>query len=139
MNLELSAPALLFPAIAILMLGFINRYVGAATVVRNFAKDYDSNYKHTHVTEQLLIMRKRLTLFQSMISCASVALLLACLSMYLIFAEQNHAGKVSFGASLVAMMTSISIAIYETVLSNRSLNIEIQNIINKEAKSRTHE
>jgi membrane-bound ClpP family serine protease len=133
MEIEPTVPALLFPAIAILMLGYINRYLGAANVVRNFVKDYDTGYKHAHVIEQLNIMRHRLMLFRLMTGTASMALLLACLSMFLIFAEHNDAGTIAFGASLIAMILSIMFALTETALSNRSLNIEIQDVLTKES------
>lgn len=136
MKLELTVPALLFPAIAILMLGYINRYLGAAVVVRNFVKDYDTGYRHAHVTKQLKIMQRRLAIFRMMTGCASIALLLACSSMFLLFAMHEYAGKICFGAALVAMIFSILLALSETALSNRSLNIEISDVMQKEAKSR---
>ena len=138
MHIELTVPALLFPAIAILMLGYINRYLGAATVVRNFVKDYDTGYKHAHVIEQLNIMRRRLALFRLMTGMASTALLLACASMFLIFSKHNDAGAIAFGASLTAMIVSILFALTETALSNRSLNIEIQDILTKESGAKRH-
>jgi hypothetical protein len=38
MNIELSTPALLFPAIAILMLGYVNRYVSVAMLLGHSKK-----------------------------------------------------------------------------------------------------
>jgi hypothetical protein len=38
MELTLTTPALLFPAIAILMLGYINRYIGTTTVFETSKK-----------------------------------------------------------------------------------------------------
>ena len=132
MEISLTVPALLFPAIAILMLGYINRYIGTAGVIRNFKKDYDSGYKHTDIAAQLRILRKRIELSRGMITFAATALLFACLSMFLIFEGTQAGGKVSFGAALVAMILSICVSLYETFLSNKSLNLEIDNILLKE-------
>ncbi|HSH31150.1 MAG TPA: DUF2721 domain-containing protein, partial [Candidatus Saccharimonadales bacterium] len=68
MDIELSTPALLFPAIAILMLGYINRYLGTANVIRTFKKDYDSGYIHTDITKQLTILRKRINMSRHMLT-----------------------------------------------------------------------
>lgn len=116
------------------MLGYINRYVGTAGVIRNFKKDYDTGYKHADLRQQLTILKKRIELSRLMITLAATALLLACLSMFLIFENSQTGGKVSFGASLVAMIASILISLYETTLSNRSLIIEINDILRKEKK-----
>jgi len=132
MQLDLTTPALLFPAVAILMLGYINRYVGTASVVRNFKKDYDGGYKHVDVVKQITILKKRIGLSRLMLAMASVSLLLACLSMLLIFEKAQVAGEIVFAIALFAMILSILFALYETALSNRSLNIEINDILKKE-------
>jgi hypothetical protein len=56
--MDINTPALLFPAIAILTLGYVNRYLGTAGVIRNLKKDYDSGYVHSSITVQLAILKK---------------------------------------------------------------------------------
>jgi len=132
MQLDLTTPALLFPAVAILMLGYINRYISVAGVIRNFKKDYDSGYKHIDLLKQLSILKKRISLARMMIATAAVALLLACLSMLLVFEQFRVGGEAVFAAALLFMIVSISFALYETALSNQSINIEIDDIFKKE-------
>lgn len=132
MEIDLTTPALLFPAIAILMLGYVNRYIGTAGVIRNYKKDYDSGFKHNDVSKQLFILRRRISLSQAMIFAAATALLFACVSMTFIFKDLNEVGKFAFGLSLIAMVLSISFSLYETTLSNKSLNIEIDDMLTKE-------
>lgn len=134
MTLTLNEPALIFPAIAILMLGYINRYIGTAGVIRTFKKDYDSGYKHNNLTKQLDILKKRIELSRLMLTSASSALLFACLSMYLIFQDMQDAGQIIFGLSLIAMIISLIFSLYETSLSNKSLLIEVSDVIKKESK-----
>lgn len=132
MEITLTTPALLFPAIAILMLGYVNRYVSTAGVIRAFKKDYDSGYKHTNVVAQLQVLQKRIELSRHMLTLGALALLLACCSMFLIFAQLQNAGNIAFGLSLIAMIASIFVSLYETRLSNRSLLIEVDDILTKE-------
>jgi Protein of unknown function (DUF2721) len=132
MEISINTPALLFPAIAILTLGYVNRYLGVASVIRNFKKDYDTGYTHNDITVQLSILKKRIELARHMIGVAIGALMLACLSMLLIFNSWVDAGTVAFAASVVAMITSMLFSIYETKLSNKSLLIELHDILEKE-------
>lgn len=135
MEIPLTTPALLFPAIAILMLGYVNRYLGIAGVIRSFKKDYDSGYVHVDVVAQLKILKKRIELSRIMLTFGVIALMSACLSMFLIFADYAF-GELAFGFSIIAMIASLLISLYETSLSNKSLVIEINDIFTKE-KSRT--
>ncbi len=133
MTIPITTPALLFPAIAILMLGYVNRYIGAASVIRAITKDYSTGHRRVQVVEQLQIMQKRIGLFRYMLEIGAFALAMACLSMFLIFVDKQQAGNLVFGLSLVAMITSTLVSFYETVLSNQSLNIEINDVYQKEA------
>ena len=133
MTIPITTPALLFPAIAILMLGYVNRYIGAASVIRAITKDYSTGHRRVQVVEQLQIMQKRIRLFRYMLEIGAFALAMACLSMFLIFVDKQQAGNLVFGLSLVAMITSTLVSFYETVLSNQSLNIEINDVYQKEA------
>lgn len=132
MELPITTPALLFPAIAILMLGYINRYIGTANVVRSYRKDHASGYVRKDIKAQLAILRRRLEYSRSMITFAALALILACLSMFLIFISQQLAGEVVFGLSLLSMIISSIISLYETRLSNKSLIMEMDDMLMSE-------
>lgn len=134
MDVPITTPALLFPAIAILMLGYINRYLGTATVIRTFKKDYDSGYVHAQITKQLSILKQRIELSRYMLTLGALALMFACLSMFFIFIKQQSAGNALFGLSILGMVTSLFLSLYETYLSNKSLFVEIDDIYTKEIK-----
>lgn len=134
MNLDLATPALLFPAIAILMLGFVNRYVAAAAVIRNFRKDYDEGYKHVKLVDQLYILKERIALLRISLFLSGVALVMACLSMLFVYTERQGPAKIIFGLSLAFMILALITALLETKLSNTSLNIEIDDVLHREEK-----
>lgn len=115
------------------MLGYVNRYLGTASVIRALKKDYDTGYKRVNVVAQLKILQKRIELSRYMLEIGATALLAACLSMFLIFAEQQRGGEIAFGMSLIAMILSLFLSFYETALSNKSLQIEIEDIYKQEA------
>ena len=132
MDINIGTPALLFPAIAILMLGFVNRYIAVAGVVRTFKKDYDTGYTHTEIVQQLKFLRRRLFILRTMLEISVTALMLACLSMFFIFTGYALVGGAFFGFSVVGMLMALCFSLYETSLSNMSLNIEIDDILAKE-------
>lgn len=132
MDIPITTPALLFPAIAILMLGYINRYLGTASLIRTIRKDYDTGYKRVQLVEQLKILEKRIELSRQMLTAGAFALALACLSMFLIFAEWQTAGNLTFGLSILGMIISLFVSLYETSLSNKSLLIEINDVFDRE-------
>lgn len=132
MDIPITTPALLFPAIAILMLGYVNRYLGTASLIRTLKKDYDKGYKRVQIVLQLRILRKRIELSRLMLEVGAAALMLACLSTFFIFVSWQDVGKAFFGSSIVGMVASLFISLYETSLSNKSLNIEIQDVFDKE-------
>lgn len=119
------------------MLGYVNRYIGAANVIRGFVKDYANDYKRADLTAQLRILRRRIGIARIMLLIGAVALILACLSMFLLFAGHQAIGETAFGLSLVGLISSLIASIYETSLSNKSLNIEIDDILRKEEKQPT--
>lgn len=131
-DIPITTPALLFPAIAILMLGYINRYQGTAGVIRAFKSDYDKGYKRVELTQQVRILKKRIELSRYMLLVGATALMLACISMFLIFAEQQRWGNYAFGLSIIFMIVSLFLSIAETTLSNKSLIIEADDILSKE-------
>jgi hypothetical protein len=69
-----------------------------------------------------------------MIGIAIGALMLACLSMFFIFIDWNAEGVIVFGTSVIAMIFSMVFSLYETRLSNKSLFIELDDILHKEEK-----
>ncbi|MCA9347847.1 DUF2721 domain-containing protein [Candidatus Saccharibacteria bacterium] len=129
--MDTSTPALLFPAIAILTLGYINRYLGIANVARGFRKDYDIGAKRVELKKQLKILKKRLEITRLMLMSAAVAMIMACTSMLFLFIELRGVGEVLFGISIYFMVFSLLMSLYETSLSNKSLFIEIDDILSK--------
>lgn len=135
MNLDLNTPALLFPAVAIMMLGYVNRYISIAGVIRSFKKDYDSGYVHVDLVQQLRILNKRIELSRFMLTMAAAAMILSVLSMLLLYLDYYSAGAGSFAGALSLMILSLGASFYETSLSNKSLQIEIDDIFAKEEKT----
>ncbi len=65
MEINLTTPALLFPAISLILLAYTNRFLGIATVVRNLSRDYRQRPLPS-LLGQIRQLRYRLILIRNM-------------------------------------------------------------------------
>tara|TARA_R110002012_G_scaffold294142_2_gene490107 strand:+ start:307 stop:705 length:399 start_codon:yes stop_codon:yes gene_type:complete len=130
MNLSLSIPALLFPAISLTMLAYNARYLAIAALIRNLYAKYEEN-PSDKVRIQVQKLRKRLTIIKNMQAVAILSFLLAVITMFLIYIELNFWANLVFGVSLLALMISLILSLIEVQLSTRALSIQLESISKK--------
>lgn len=127
MNLSLTTPALLFPAISLLLLAYTNRFLAIASLIRGLHSKY--NHKPEAVLEQQIsILRKRVVLIKHMQFAGILSLLLCVASMGLLYALFEWWGQVVFGVSLVVMMWSLVLSLIEIQISVTALNLELSDM-----------
>jgi hypothetical protein len=127
MNLTLSIPALLFPAISLTMLAYNARYLAIAALIRSLYSKYEETDSEK-VLLQVQKLTKRLTIIKNMQAVAILSFLLAVITMFLIYIELNFWAKIVFGTSLVALMISLILSLIEVQLSTKALNIQLQSM-----------
>lgn len=130
MNLSLSIPALLFPAISLTMLAYNARYLAIAALIRNLHSSYESNGSEK-VKIQVQKLRKRLTIIKNMQAAAILSFLLAVITMFLIYIELNFWANLVFGVSLLALMISLILSLIEVQLSTKALSIQLESMDKK--------
>jgi hypothetical protein len=130
MEITLNTPALLFPAISLILLAYTNRFLGLATLVRNLSRDYRLRQSDT-LLGQIHQLRHRLLLIRNM-QAFGVASLLACVvCMFVLFAGFVATAKIIFALSLVLMTLSLAISLREIQLSVGALNLELSDLEKK--------
>jgi hypothetical protein len=127
MELTLNAPALLFPAISLLLLAYTNRFLAIATLIRNLHARYKDE-PDPLVWAQIKNLKVRVVLIRDMQVLGVVSLFLCVLCMFLIFGEQMLLAKYVFGSSLVLMMASLGFSIAELYLSIKAIEIQLSDI-----------
>ena len=127
MEITLTTPALLFPAVSLLLLAFTNRFLAIATLIRQLHRNYMEDQKSL-VEGQLKNLRKRLYLIRLMQLLGVLSLLLCVLSMFLLYIETRIWGEVIFGISLVALLLSLFVSLREIQLSTRALDLELSDM-----------
>lgn len=124
MEISLTTPALLFPAVSLLLLAFTNRFLAIATLIRQLHNSYLENPKNV-VEGQLKNLRKRLYLIRVMQLLGVFSLFLCVLAMFLLYVELKFWGEVIFGISLVCLLLSLFVSLREIQLSTKALDLEL--------------
>ncbi len=124
MALDLATPALLFPAISLLLLAYTNRFLTLATLIRNLHEKYKKE-KDVVLFYQIRNLRLRTRLIRDMQVLGVISLFLSALCMLLLFQDYMNAAKYTFGASLLFLLASLALSIWEIQISIRALNIQL--------------
>ena len=124
-DLPLTTPSLLFPAISLLMLAYTNRFLGLASVVRALHATWRSSGDPTLVA-QIANMRKRIRIIKRMQTLGVLSLMLCTASMALLFFGLQVAGQITFGISLLTMLGSLALSLWEIQMSGMALDLQLK-------------
>ncbi|NQY21988.1 MAG: DUF2721 domain-containing protein [Campylobacteraceae bacterium] len=127
MQLAVTTPALLFPAISLLLLAYTSRFLALGQLIRGLSQNAQSG-KVYKATKQIKNLKKRIELIKWMQLFGASALLLCTVSMFLIFLEYSIEGQMVFAVSLASMAISLIITLTEVAISSNALNIELEGI-----------
>lgn len=125
--MNLTTPALLFPAISLLLAAYTNRFLSTAQVIRQLHAKYQSGDKEL-VTRQIDNLRVRIHLIRRMQMMAVGGFILCALSMFLIYLQQTGIAEIVFGCSLLMLVLSLLLSLYEIVISTRAIDIELEDM-----------
>jgi len=127
MDINLATPALLFPAISLLLLAYTNRFLGLANLIRGLAARYQES-RDQLLMGQIENLRHRLALIRRMQALGVASIFVCVTCMFALFAGSQLVGKLLFGASLALLMTSLAYSFREIQLSTNALNIELSTL-----------
>ncbi len=122
MEISLTTPALLFPAISLLMLAYTNRFLTLATIIRNLHDRY-RNEANDNLLGQIANLRFRIYLIRNMQIYGVLSLLFCVISMFALFAGWVVAGQWTFAMALILMMVSMLISLRELQISVGALDL----------------
>jgi uncharacterized membrane protein len=125
MNIDLTTPALLFPAISLLLLAYTNRFLAIAALIRQLKSSLNQG-NYTSTSQQIANLKKRLNQI-IMMQAAGVASILFCtISMIFLFVGYQQSGQFTFAFSLFLMLLSLIISLSEILISSKALKIELE-------------
>lgn len=127
MELTLTTPALLFPAISLLLLAYTNRFLSLAALTRDLYAKYRAA-PDARLKGQLLNLRYRIGIIRWM-QLFGVASFFGCvLSMFLLFAGLDTHATWIFGASLALLLISLAFSLRELTVSIDALMLQISDL-----------
>ena len=107
MELSITTPALLFPAISLLMLAYTNRFLALANLIRNLNDKYRTDPNQKHIVQQIRNLRTRIRLIRSMQSFGVLSFIFCVICMFCIFKGWQDASYIIFALSTGAFMISL--------------------------------
>lgn len=131
MQLNLETPALLFSATSLILLAYTNRFLAIATIVRGLKKSYDDEHRKI-ILKQIQNLNKRVNLVRIMQLFGVMSLFFSVFSMLLLFFSLNNWGIVTFGVSLLLLLFSLGVSMWEINISVKALEIHLGDIKIKE-------
>jgi hypothetical protein len=125
--MNLTTPALLFPAISLLFLAYTNRFLVLAQLIRQLHGQQKQAIKHL-VQKQIANLQKRLALIRLMQVFGVMSFIICSLSMMGLFFNYIKAAEILFGFSLLFLVLSLLVSLYEIVISTGAIRLELQDM-----------
>ena len=134
MVLEVSTPALLFPAISLLFLSYTNRFLHLSALIRALHSDWLERGEAT-LRAQIDNLRRRLVLIRTMQLFGALSLFLCVISMLAVIDGHAVTAAGTFMTALGFMALSLGCLIYEVWISGGALRI-LLNAVEKDGGNR---
>ncbi len=128
MELSVNIPALLFPAISLIMLAYTNRFLALSNRVRVLHDKYQQQDQRLVIFGQIKNLKYRIKLIQRMQTYGVASLLLSLLSMFFIFIQYQGVAKFIFATSLITFSISIFLSLIEIRLSTKAIELELSDM-----------
>lgn len=126
-RLELTTPALLFPAISLLLLAYTNRFLTLAGLIRELHGRYKEGHEST-VLGQIVNLRTRVRIIRAM-QALGVASFFGCVfCMFSLFFGLMLVAQGVFALSLVLLMVSLALSVWEIQMSVGALDLQLRDL-----------
>lgn len=128
MEITFTTPALLFPAISLLLLAYTNRFVALANLVRKLHDEYKTGEESKIIIQQIHSLRRRLRLVRYMQALGVFSFVCCVFTMYSIYMNWMGLVKYEFAVSLLSLLASLVVSLVEITQSTRALELELSDI-----------
>jgi hypothetical protein len=128
MELSLTTPALLFPAISLLMLAYGNRFIALANLVRRLHSEYKEKKQDIVLVHQIRSLRRRINYIRYMQGLGVFSFLLCVVCMYCIYNTWFDVANYIFALSLLSLSASLVLSLIEIIQSTKAIELELSDI-----------
>lgn len=127
MDITLTTPGLLFPAVSLLMLAYTNRFLTLATIIRSLHDRYHAS-RDENLLGQIANLRYRVYLIRNMQIYGVLSLIFCVVSMLSLFAGWIVGGQWSFAIAMLLMVISLGISLRELQISGGALDLLLRDM-----------
>lgn len=128
MEISFNTPALLFPAISLLLLAYTNRFLALANLVRKLHDEYQGGQSNKILLQQIKSLRRRINLIRYMQGLGVFSFLLCVICMYCIYIGKNNIAEIIFAGSLLSLVASLFISLVEIIQSTNAIELELSDM-----------
>ena len=126
MDLTLTTPALLFPAISLLFLSYTNKFLALASLIRTLHSQYMHDSDNHIIRGQLNNLRRRMKLIKHMQGAGVMSFIFCVIDMVLLHFHLMNSAYVVFGFSLLLLLISLLICLWEIKISVDALEMQVE-------------
>lgn len=127
MEFNLETPAMIFPAISLLMLAYTNRFVVLAGLIRDLYEQHKEAPKK-EILAQIENLQKRMEYIKNMQVLGAIAFILAVGAMLLGMLGYYNTSTFIFTISLISLIGSLIYLLLELQISITALTIQLDDI-----------
>ena len=127
-ELSINTPALLFPAISLLMLAYTNRFLALANRIRSLHERYERTEVKKVTFRQIKSLRARINLIRYMQGMGAGSFLCCVICMYCVYRGWTEMARMIFALSLFTLFVSIVLSIIEIQQSTKALEYELSDM-----------
>jgi hypothetical protein len=129
MDISINTPALLFPAVSLVLLAYSNRFLALSNRVRSLHDKYLINpTPNKSIHQQIKNLRYRLKLIKNMQTFGVLTFITSIFCIFFIYIDQMVVANVFFALALLSFTISLFLSLLEISLSNKAIEIELSDM-----------
>ena len=125
--MEITTPALVFPAISLLFIAYTNRLHTLSVLIRSMTKKDNKDLKNNETKDQLEILKKRVLYIKRMQVFGILSFIFCLCTIICLYIELDNIANYFIGLALLLLVASLLFALVETLQSTRALSIHLKN------------
>ena len=125
--MDITTPAILFPAISLLFVAYTNRLHSLSVLIRAMTTEGSHESKTKHTQEQLNILKKRVNYIKRMQVFGILSFIFNLITIICLYINYDYLANYIFGFGLFMLSASLLFALLETLISTKALDIHLKN------------
>jgi len=125
--MDITTPAILFPAISLLFVAYTNRLHSLSVLIRAMTTEGSDESKTKHTEEQLDILQKRVNYIKRMQVFGILSFIFNLITIICLYINYDYLANYIFGFGLFMLSASLLFALLETLISTKALDIHLKN------------